>query len=107
MSTMERLRERVGSAPVGDLIQEMLSETGYLEALRAERTPEAQGRIENLEELVGIGREFEQGEQEEKTLDAFLERIALVSDTDTLSSDEGVLTLMTLHNAKGDRKSVV
>jgi DNA helicase II / ATP-dependent DNA helicase PcrA len=101
MSTMERLRERVGSASVGDLIQEMLSETGYLDALRAERTIEAQGRIENLEELIGIGREFDAGEQEDKSLDAFLERIALVADTDTLSSDEGVLTLMTLHNAKG------
>jgi DNA helicase-2/ATP-dependent DNA helicase PcrA len=101
MSTMERLRERVGSASVGDLIQELLSESGYMEALRAERTIEAQGRIENLEELVGIGREFEQGEQEEKTLEAFLERIALVADTDSLSSDEGVLTLMTMHNAKG------
>ena len=101
MSTMERLRERTESASVGDLIQEMLSETGYLDALRAERTIEAQGRIENLEELVGIGREFEQGEQEDKSLEAFLERIALVADTDSLSSDEGVLTLMTLHNAKG------
>jgi DNA helicase II / ATP-dependent DNA helicase PcrA len=57
--------------------------------------------MENLEELVGIGREFEQGEQEEKTLEAFLERLALVADTDSLSSDEGVLTLMTMHNAKG------
>jgi DNA helicase-2/ATP-dependent DNA helicase PcrA len=101
MSTMERLRERLESASVGDLIQEMLSETGYMDALRAERTIEAQGRMENLEELVGIGREFEQGQQEEKTLEAFLERIALVADTDSLSSDEGVLTLMTMHNAKG------
>jgi DNA helicase-2/ATP-dependent DNA helicase PcrA len=101
MSTMERLRERVESASVGDLIQEMLSETGYMDALQAERTIEAQGRMENLEELVGIGREFEQGQQEEKSLDAFLERIALVADTDSLSSEEGVLTLMTLHNAKG------
>ena len=101
MSTMERLRERVESASVGDLIQEMLSETGYMDALQAERTIEAQGRMENLEELVGIGREFEQGEQEDKSLDAFLERLALVADTDSLSSDEGVLTLMTMHNAKG------
>jgi DNA helicase-2/ATP-dependent DNA helicase PcrA len=101
MSTMERLRERLESASVGDLIQEMLSEAGYMDALRAERTIEAQGRIENLEELVGIGREFEEGEQEDKSLEAFLERIALVSDTDAMASDEGVLTLMTLHNAKG------
>jgi DNA helicase-2/ATP-dependent DNA helicase PcrA len=101
MSTMERLRERLESASVGDLIQEMLTESGYMDYLRAERTIEAQGRMENLEELVGIGREFEQGQQEEKSLEAFLERLALVADTDSLSSDEGVLTLMTLHNAKG------
>jgi DNA helicase-2/ATP-dependent DNA helicase PcrA len=100
MSTMERLQERLESASVGDLIQEMLDESGYLDALQAERTIESQGRIENLEELVGIGREYDQS-GEEPSLEAFLERIALVSDTDSLASDEGVLTLMTLHNAKG------
>jgi DNA helicase-2/ATP-dependent DNA helicase PcrA len=101
MSIMERLQERLESASVGDLIQEMLSESGYMDALRAERTIESQGRMENLEELVGIGREFEEGQQDDKSLEAFLERIALVADTDALASDEGVLTLMTLHNAKG------
>jgi DNA helicase-2/ATP-dependent DNA helicase PcrA len=102
MSTMERLRERVeAGAKVGDLIQEMLTESGYMDALRAERTIEAQGRIENLEELVGIGREFDQSFGDEATLEAFLERISLLADTDNLSDDEGVLTLMTLHNAKG------
>ena len=55
MSTMERLRERVeGGAPVGDVLEEVLAETGYIEALEAERTIEAQGRIENLEELVRV-----------------------------------------------------
>jgi DNA helicase-2/ATP-dependent DNA helicase PcrA len=101
MSIMERLQERLESASVGDVIQELLSESGYMDALRAERTIESQGRLENLEELVGIGREFEEGQQEDKSLEAFLERIALVADTDALESDEGVLTLMTLHNAKG------
>jgi DNA helicase-2/ATP-dependent DNA helicase PcrA len=100
MSTMERLRERVPNAKVGDIIQEMLTESGYMDALRAERTIEAQGRIENLEELVGIGREFDMS-FEDASLEAFLERISLLADTDSLSSDEGVLTLMTLHNAKG------
>ena len=56
MSTMERLRERAESgAPVGELLEETLAETDYLEALKAERTIEAQGRIENLEELVQRG----------------------------------------------------
>ena len=60
MSTMERLRERVESArPVAELLEETLRETGYLDALEAERTIEAQGRIENLEELVRVAREYD------------------------------------------------
>ena len=60
MSVMERLRERVeGGAGVGDLLHETLEETGYTEALQAERTIEAQGRLENLEELVGVAREYD------------------------------------------------
>ena len=56
MSTMVRLRERMESAaPVGDLLDELLRETGYYDALEAERTIEAQGRLENLEELVRVG----------------------------------------------------
>ena len=61
MSTMERLQERAESASVGDLLQELLNEVGYLEALRAERTIEAEGRLENLEELVGVGRDRTEG----------------------------------------------
>jgi DNA helicase-2/ATP-dependent DNA helicase PcrA len=100
MSIMERLRERVESASVGDLLQETLSETGYLEALEAERTIEAQGRIENLEELVGVAREYD-SVAEEPALEEFLQQIALFSDQDALRDDEGTVTLMTLHNAKG------
>jgi DNA helicase-2/ATP-dependent DNA helicase PcrA len=101
MSIMERLRERVdGGASVGDLLQETLSETGYLEALEAERTIEAQGRIENLEELVGVAREYD-SVAEEPSLEEFLQQIALFSDQDALRDEEGTVTLMTLHNAKG------
>ena len=101
MGTMTRLRERVdGGASVGDLLQETLQETGYLEALEAERTIEAQGRIENLEELVGVGREYD-SVAEEPSLEEFLQQIALFSDQDALRDDEGTVTLMTLHNAKG------
>ncbi len=96
----------VGRAPqdvsVGDLLEAVLSQTGYIEALEAEHTIEAQGRIENLEELVGVGREFDaNAEQESGTLDVFLQQIALVADADSRSEDEGLVTLMTLHNAKG------
>jgi DNA helicase-2/ATP-dependent DNA helicase PcrA len=100
MSIVQRLRERVETASVGDLLQETLNETGYLEALEAERTIEAQGRIENLEELVGVAREYD-ASAEEPSLEEFLQQIALFSDQDALRDDEGTVTLMTLHNAKG------
>ncbi len=100
MSTMERLRERADTASVGDLLQELLDETGYTDALRVERTIEAQGRLENLEELVGVAREYD-ASAEEPALEEFLQQISLFSDQDGLRDDEGTVTLMTLHNAKG------
>jgi DNA helicase II / ATP-dependent DNA helicase PcrA len=101
MSVMERLRERTaGGAGVGDLLHEMLEETGYTEALRAERTIEAQGRLENLEELVGVGREYD-ATADEGSVEEFLQQIALFSEQDSLRDEQGLLTLMTLHNAKG------
>jgi DNA helicase II / ATP-dependent DNA helicase PcrA len=102
MSTMERLRERAeGDAPVGDLVRELLAETGYVEALQAERTIEAQGRIENLEELERVAREYDATAPEGGSLGEFLQQIALLADADTIRDDEGIVTLMTLHNAKG------
>jgi DNA helicase-2/ATP-dependent DNA helicase PcrA len=104
MSTMVRLRERVeGGAPVGDLLDETLHESGYLDALQAERTIEAQGRIENLEELVRVAREYDSlnRDAEEYGLGEFLQQISLLAETDNLRDDEGLVTLMTLHNAKG------
>ena len=93
---------RARPVPVGELLEAVLSRTGYVEALEAERTIEAQGRIENLEQLVEVGREFDAAApEEEDTLDVFLQEIALVADADTRSDDEGLVTLMTLHNAKG------
>src|SRR5918992_1399655 len=101
MSVMERLRERAeGGAGVGDLLAETLEETGYTEALQAERTIEAQGRLENLEELVGVAREYD-ATAEEPSVEEFLQQLALFSEQDNLRDDEGIVTLMTLHNAKG------
>ena len=108
MDTMAELRELArGGASVGELLEAVLTRSGYLETLEAERTFEAQGRIENLEELVGVAREFDSsaetapGGGDETGLDAFLAQIALVSDADTRRDDRGLITLMTLHNAKG------
>ena len=106
MSTMHVLRERVESnPPIAELLKEMLQETGYLEALEAERTIEAQGRIENLEELINVAAEYDSAAEtdvtREPSLAEFLEQVALISDADDRSDDEGLVTLMTLHNAKG------
>ncbi len=88
------------AASVAELLEAVLAQTGYVEALEAERSIEAQGRIENLEQLVEVGREFDEAEGED-TLERFLQEIALVADADGRSDDEGLVTLMTLHNAKG------
>jgi superfamily I DNA/RNA helicase len=102
MSVMERLRERAeGGASVGDLLSETLDETGYTEALQAERTIEAQGRLENLEELVGVAREYVTTAEDGGSVEEFLQQLALFSEQDNLRDDEGIVTLMTLHNAKG------
>jgi DNA helicase-2/ATP-dependent DNA helicase PcrA len=102
MATMHVLRERVRSgALVAALLKETLQETGFVEALEAERTIEAQGRLENLEELVNVAAEYDASEAETHSLEEFLQQVLLRSDADERSDDEGLVTLMTLHNAKG------
>jgi DNA helicase-2/ATP-dependent DNA helicase PcrA len=104
METMLQLRDRhAAGTGVAELVEEVLARSGYLDALEAERTIEAQGRIENLEELVNVAREYETTEAagQEPSLEGFLQQIALLSDTDSLRDEEGLVTLMTLHNAKG------
>jgi DNA helicase-2/ATP-dependent DNA helicase PcrA len=106
--TMEGLRARVETAPVAGVLEAVLNESGYLEALAAERTIEAEGRGENLEELVGVAAEFDiererEGDSETPALEEFLQQISLYSDQDSLDEDgdNEQVTLMTLHNAKG------
>ena len=101
---IEELGEGADSAPVGELMERVLLQSGYAEMLEVERTVEAQGRLENLRELVGVAREFDQrGEQVEESsrLSAFLQEISLYSEQDGIDDDRGRVTLMTLHNAKG------
>ena len=99
-SLMETLMVAAQELPVDELVERVLERSGTIEALEAERTIEARGRIENLQELVGVAREHRQ-QAEEATLAGFLQDISLVSDQDTISDDRGLVTLMTLHNAKG------
>jgi len=83
-----------------ELVERVLERTGYLEALEAERTVEAQGRIENLQELVGVAREYQET-AEEPSLSTFLQEISLYSDQDAMRGEQSLVTLLTLHNAKG------
>ena len=99
-ATMESLMALSQELPVDELLERMLEKTGTLDALEAERTIEARGRIENLQELVGVAREYRQ-QTADASLAGFLQDVALVSDQDTISDDRGLVTLMTLHNAKG------
>ncbi|HVD24802.1 MAG TPA: UvrD-helicase domain-containing protein [Gaiellaceae bacterium] len=85
---------------VDELLERTLERSGYLGALEAERTIEAQGRVENLQELVGVAQEY-QATAPEPNLSTFLQEISLFSDQDSLREQQSLVTLMTLHNAKG------
>jgi DNA helicase-2/ATP-dependent DNA helicase PcrA len=101
------LRERADEeGPVATLLETVLNESGYLEALAAERTVEAEGRAENLEALIAGAAEFDiererEGDSEVPPLEEYLQQISLYSDQDSLTEERELVTLMTLHNAKG------
>ena len=94
------LMNLANEAPVEDLIDRVLRDTGYLEELENERTPQAQSRIDNLHELISVAQEFAASE-EENDLENFLAHVALVSDIDDTELGEDAITLMTLHSSKG------
>ncbi|WP_269853664.1 DNA helicase PcrA [Streptomyces sp. RPT161] len=101
---MEELRTIVESgAGPATVLEAVLEQTGYLAELQASTDPQDETRIENLQELAAVALEFEQ-EQPEGVLSDFLEQVALVADSDQIPDEEdgsGVITLMTLHTAKG------
>ncbi|MEW2315087.1 DNA helicase PcrA [Streptomyces bauhiniae] len=104
---MDDLRTIVESgAGPATVLEAVLERTGYLAELQASTDPQDETRIENLQELAAVALEFEQEREdgEQGTLAEFLERVALVADSDQIPDEEdgdGVITLMTLHTAKG------
>jgi DNA helicase-2/ATP-dependent DNA helicase PcrA len=105
---MASLRELAETEPPSTVLEEVLARTGYVAELEASTDPQDEGRVENLQELVSVAREFEERAAltgEPATLPAFLEQVALVADADSIpdadGEDTGVVTLMTLHTAKG------
>jgi DNA helicase II / ATP-dependent DNA helicase PcrA len=99
-ATIESLMSAAQEFEVPELIEEVLQRSGYMESLEAERTIEAQGRMENLQELVSVAREWRE-QTEDSTLSAFLQEVSLYSDQDAIRGEGSLVTLMTLHNAKG------
>ena len=97
---METLMSAAQELSVPELLERVLERSGTVEALQAERTIEALGRLENLQELVGVAREFHET-ADDPSLSTFLQGISLVSDQDTIQEEASLVTLMTLHNAKG------
>ncbi|MEA2460807.1 MAG: ATP-dependent helicase UvrD/PcrA [Actinomycetota bacterium] len=103
----ERIREMDrDKLPLAELIETTLESTGYLDELRADRSIESLSRQENLREFAGVATEYEAAD-DEQSLSGFLERIALITDTDSLDPSDAAVTLMTLHTAKGLEYPVV
>ncbi len=97
---VESLQAGLSGRPVAALVRSVLEESGYEAALKAQKTLEAEGRLENLEELVGVAAEYDK-RAEEPSLEGFLQEISLYSDSDAFADTTAFITLMTLHNAKG------
>ncbi|MGI8984790.1 MAG: DNA helicase PcrA [Acidimicrobiales bacterium] len=92
-----------GGSPA-EMLEAVLDRTGYADELRADGGVEATGRLENLAELVGVAREYEQvavDEAREASVAEFLETVSLVADADQIPDDSSSVVLMTLHTAKG------
>ena len=100
VALVEKTRAKLDVLTPPELIVELLEATGYLADLKNEGTIDAQSRMENLQELVSAAREF-MDQSEDRSLQAFLDSVALIADIDTLAEGKGTVTLMTLHSAKG------
>ena len=101
LDMMDELQANATSFKLTDFYHIVLDRTEYLLSLKKDESPEAQARIENLEELDNAIAQFAKERGEEATLTSFLEEMALVSDVDSLDQEQNSVTLMTLHISKG------
>ena len=97
---VEGLQAGLAGRPVAEVVRSVLDESGYEAALKAQKTLESEGRLENLEEFVGVAAEYDK-RADEPSLDGFLQEISLYADIDAFADTSALITLMTLHNAKG------
>jgi len=97
---LDEATESAATAKPADILTTLLTRTGYIDALRATRDPQDEARIENVEELVAVTKEFGRNNPEGTLVD-FLTEVALVAAADELDDSSGTVSLMTLHTAKG------
>ncbi|ABS34647.1 DNA helicase PcrA [Clostridium botulinum] len=100
VSIMNSFIRKKDEISVSALIKEILEETGYLKELKNSKNPDDVSRVENLKELVSAAADFER-ESEDKSLGAFLEKVALVTDIDNYDENSDSVAMMTVHSAKG------
>ena len=93
-------REEKENLRITDIYDQLLVRTGYLAALEAENTIEAEGRIENLMEFKTVIQDYE-AEDQDPSIEGFMEKLALMSDVDNHDENEDAVVLMTMHSAKG------
>lgn len=104
VSFIQGLKSKAEAYTVRETLEEVIELTGYVKELEAEKTEEAQARIENIDELISKTESFQEAMEEAgqpATLSAFLEEIALVADIDSVDPDQDYVLLMTLHSVKG------
>ncbi len=97
---IQTMRSKAKFLGVAELIRNIIADTGYVRELEAENTPEADARIENIDELISKAVSYEES-TEAPTLSGFLEEVALVADIDDVVEGSDYVVLMTLHSAKG------
>lgn len=99
---IEYFRKEAEHLSITELMEEILTETGYVEELKAEGEEEAEVRLQNIDEFLNKIAVYEEScEEELPTLSGFLEEVALVADIDSLDEESDYVVLMTLHSAKG------
>ncbi len=97
---INELRRIKNSLSVVKLIEKLLIDTGYTTALELENTVESETRLENIKEFISLAADFEKTE-EDKSFEAFIENITLVSSIDFYNEEEDYVVMMTIHSAKG------
>ncbi len=97
---IKKFKNAENSMPLAEFISLLIEQSGYLRELQEENNIEAETKIENLQELINVAKEFEETE-ENNPIGEFLSQVALVSDLDGMVDENSAVTLMTLHAAKG------